>query len=571
MSIVKFSFSRELTSQQYVVIRAELPVYNDKTTVYLPVWRPGRYELGNFAKNVRNIRFYDHREVELDYSKTTDSTWVLATQDVESISVYYEYFANELNSGSTFIDPKQLYVNPVNCCVFTDETFNHEIEVEIDLPEEWQIATSMESEGNVMKISGFDELFDAPFVASQLLQERSFESNGTLFHIWFNGVVKPDWTKILYDFKRFTDKQIEAFGAFPAKEYHYINQIVPFRKYHGVEHLKSTIITLGPTFEIFEELYSDLLGVSSHELYHSWNVKSIRPIEMFPYDFKRENFSPLGYLCEGVTTYQGDLFLRKSDVFSDEEFFIEFGDQFQKHFDNPGRLNYSVRNSSIDTWVDGYDVGAPGRKVSIYTEGCLLAFLTDIFIMRSTNNERNIDDLMKLLFQEFAQKGRGVSEKDYLTSIEQIAGRPFEGYFNTYFVKPGNLETELRKALDYVGCELITNKPKSIFEEKYGVKYLEPINAAAVKVVYPGSPADRSGLMLEDEIFAVNNIALTKSLDKWITHFQGEEIKLLVRRNGIFVEIHLREPGENYFLKYSIKHVDNKDGAQEHAFNKWIS
>ena len=92
---------------------------------------------------------------------------------------------------------------------------------------------------------------------------------------------------------------------------------------------------------MFDEVYSDLLGVSSHELYHTWNVKAIRPIELFPYDFTKENYSELGYLCEGVTTYMGDLFLLKSKVFTEEEYFNELDKQLQKHFDNPGRFNYS--------------------------------------------------------------------------------------------------------------------------------------------------------------------------------------------------------------------------------------
>ena len=100
-----------------------------------------------------------------------------------------------------------------------------------------------------------------------------------------------------------------------------MNQILPYRAYHGVEHQKSTVISLGPSYEVFGKLYKELLGVSSHELYHTWNVKAIRPIEMYPYDFTKENYSKLGYICEGVTTYQGDLFLLKSGVFNEEQYF----------------------------------------------------------------------------------------------------------------------------------------------------------------------------------------------------------------------------------------------------------
>jgi predicted metalloprotease with PDZ domain len=571
MQNVKFTFGRELTSQQYVTISVAFPTTRENTILRLAVWRPGRYELGNFAKNVRNLLIRDENGSVLAYEKENDSTWLIDTSRTNTIAVSYEYFANELNSGSTFIDQTQLYVNPVNCCMFTDETFDRPVAVELNVPPQWQIACSMKLENGEMHAHNFDELFDSPFVASSRLQYRTFEAEGVKFFVWFNGEVKPNWAKVLGDFKKFTEKQIQSFGGFPVKEYHYINQIVPFRKYHGVEHVASTIITLGPTFEIFEELYSDLLGVSSHELYHAWNVKSIRPIEMHPYDFTIENYSPLGYLCEGVTTYQGDLFLLKSGVFNEGEFFFEFSDQFQKHFDNPGRLNYSVRSSSIDTWLDGYDPGAPGRKVSIYTEGCLLAFITDVFIMKSTNNAFNIDNVMRYLYEEYALKNKGVSEKDYLNAIEHISGASFQTIYNAYFVEPGDLTTELDIALNYVGCELTKKASPSISEAKYGIKFTEPINAGAIKAIYPGSPADKSGLMLEDEIFAVNRIALTKSLDKWISHFQGELITLLVRRNGLFLDIQLKEPSENYYMRYKVSQIENPSDAQRTAYLKWIS
>jgi predicted metalloprotease with PDZ domain len=292
---------------------------------------------------------------------------------------------------------------------------------------------------------------------------------------------------------------------------------------------------------------------------------------MYPYDFTRENFSPLGYLCEGVTTYQGDLFLLKSRVFNENEFFVEFSDQFQKHFDNPGRLNYSVRSSSIDTWLDGYEPGAPGRKVSIYTEGCLLAFITDVFIMRNTNNSFNLDNVMQLLYQEYALQQKGVSETDYLNAIERISGASFQDYYQKYFVEPGDLTEELNAALDYVGCVLTRKDAPSISESKYGIKYAEPINAAAIKAIYPGSPADLSGLMLEDEIFAVNRIALTKSFDKWITHFQGSPITLLVRRNGLFLDIELKQPSTKYYTRFKVVRVEDPSPAQKAAYAKWIA
>src|SRR3989304_7536298 len=108
---------------------------------------------------------------------------------------------------------------------------------------------------------------------------------------------------------------------FPFETYHFFFQILPTKFYHGVEHLNSTVIALGPSYNLMKgDLYEDLLGVSSHELFHAWNIKNIRPKEMHPYDYTKENYSKLGYVCEGVTTYYGDLFLYRSGVYSEFDY-----------------------------------------------------------------------------------------------------------------------------------------------------------------------------------------------------------------------------------------------------------
>lgn len=400
--MVKFTFDSANSNQQYIHITATFPSTEDTTFVQLPSWRPGRYELGNFAKNVRNFKVFDVNNQLVSAKKVTKDRWSVDSSNTESIRVEYNYYAAELNAGSTFLDDTQLYVNPVNCCVFTEESFQDEVEVALNIPDSWEVASSMERSGDNWKVANTEELLDTPFIASGGLQSRSYEVGETKFYVWFNGEVKPDWDRLLDDFRAFTVSQMEKFTEFPVKEYHFLNQIVPYKGYHGVEHQKSTVIFLGPSYAVFEEYYSELLGVSSHELYHTWNVKAIRPIEMYPYDFTKENYSELGYICEGVTTYQGDLFLLKSGVFNIDQYFKELTTQLQRHFDNSGRFHYSVAESSFDTWLDGYVAGAPGRKVSIYTEGCLLAFVTDVMIRRETGDKYGLDDVMKRLYFNFA-------------------------------------------------------------------------------------------------------------------------------------------------------------------------
>lgn len=569
--MVKFTFSTENATQNYVHISAMIPVNGDETEVQLPSWRPGRYELGNFAKNIRNFRVFGKEGRTISCAKIKKDRWKVATAGLDEIRVEYYYYANELNSGSTFIGPgpDMLYVNPVNCCVYTDETFNGPVHLSLMVPDSWQVAGALKQVEDGWECTDFEELFDTPFIASPRLQHGEFDVDGITFHIWFNGECKPDWDRVLKDFHAFTELQIRKFAEFPATEYHYLNHIVPYKAYHGVEHLKSTVVTLGPTYDVFGDLYKELLGVSSHELYHAWNVKSIRPVEMFPYDYTRENYSRLGYLCEGVTTYKGDHFLWRSGVFSEKQFFDEFNGQFQKHFDNPGRFNYSVADSSFDTWLDGYSPGTPARKVSIYTEGCLLAFVTEVRIMRATHNKYGLDEVMKRLYFNFALQGKGVSAEDYQTMVEHVSGESFEEFFRDYVYGCHPFESILTDALDYLGLEMNVRPSDSYAESRLGMKIAPSTRNFKVTSLYPGGPAEISGLTVGDEIAVINGCLCNNELDKWLRYFDSDPKQLTIVRDGFVREVVLPEVNRNFYMKYEVRKVQEPNGAQKAAFEAW--
>ena len=133
------------------------------------------------------------------------------------------------------------------------------------------------------------------------------------------------------------------FGGFPVADYHFLNQILPYKHYHGVEHTNSTVITLGPAELLMTEgLYKELLGVSSHELFHTWNIKSIRPAELLPYDYTQEKYFRTCYIAEGITTYYGEYLLARSGVRTAEQYFQELNTVLRKHYDDDGRYNLSL-------------------------------------------------------------------------------------------------------------------------------------------------------------------------------------------------------------------------------------
>ncbi len=567
--MVHFTFSSANPSQQYIRISARFPVTKEITELQLPAWRPGRYELGNFAKYVRNFRVYGADKKVLESVKTSKDCWSVDTANQDEITVEYLFYANIINAGSSYLDQSQLYVNPVNCCVYTAETYDQKVTFDLEIPKSWKVAGSMKKGSEGYEVEGFDELFDTPFIASAQLQCEQYESNGTTFYVWFNGEVKPNWEQLLTDFKNFTDAQIKKFTEFPVDEYHFLNQILPYKAYHGVEHQKSTVIALGPSYDVFGELYKELLGVSSHELYHTWNVKAIRPIEMFPYDFTKENYSRLGYICEGVTTYQGDLFLLKGGVFSDQQYFDELNTQLQRHFDNHGRFNYSVAESSFDTWLDGYVQGAPGRKVSIYTEGCLLAFVTDVKLRQATKNKYGLDEVMKRLYFNHALKGKGVSEKDYQGVLESISGESFQAFFDDYVNGCKPYESILTQALDYLGLELVHEPSPQYAEGRVGVKVLPAGKHFKVTAMYPGGPAETSGMSIGDEIIAVNGYACNGELNKWLTYFDDDVKEFTLIREGAIKNITLPEVNRPFYNKYSIRKLNDPNSHQKAAFEAW--
>src|SRR5690554_4860 len=571
---MKFTFDVKSPQQQYIQITAELKVSGNETKVFFPAWRPGRYELGDFVKNVNHFEVFNEKGEPLNYHKTNKNTWSVNSAGSTRLLVKYSYYAAELNAGSTFLDETQLYVNPVNCCLFTDEEYNEPITVQLNIPEEWEVAHSLKVENNTFKAQNYDELVDAPFICSSNLQKNKFVVDNTTFYIWFNGLVKPDWDKMIKDFTAFTKRQFQAFGSFPTTEYHYLIQILPYKAYHGVEHSQSTVITLGPSYAIFEEYYTELLGVSSHELYHTWNVKAIRPIEWTPYDFKKENYSKLGYIAEGVTTYMGDLFLYKSGVFTLDQYLLEMNTQIQKHKDNFGRYNYSVADSSFDTWLDGYTPGAPARKVSIYTEGCLLSFMLDVHLLKFTDNNYRLDDVMTNLYHKYAIKGIGVTEEIYQTEIEKFTNTSMQWFFDDYVNGTKDYTPELIKCFNAVGLKLYSAYSGSEFASYLGAKIITESNETTVLSIYPNSPLDTAGAIIGDKVISVNDIVINNDAEEWAKFFRDDDVTVTVARKGQLIQLQLpkgNRTNQLYYKRYYLRKIadDKLTQEQKQTFESW--
>lgn len=572
---MKYIVSYSQPNHHYIDIEYIIDNVNSETLqVQLPAWRPGRYELGNFAKNIQKWQAFDEKGNALPSKKIKKDLWEIATGGISCIHIRYNYFANEINAGSSYLSDQQLYINGVNCFLYIPERINEACNLDLILPEDYRVASGLKAiEKHKFIAKDFHELVDCPLIASNTIQHKEYTESGVKFHLWFQGECKPDWQLLENDFRKFCKNQIESMGDFPVNEYHFLFQILTYRMYHGVEHYNSTVITLGPSYDIMrkEGWYNELLGVSSHELYHTWNVKQIRPVEMYPYDYSKENYTVLGYLDEGVTTYYGDKFLFSSGVFDWEQYAKTFVQLLEKHYYNFGVNNYSVAQSSFDTWLDGYVKGTPGRKGSIYTEGALIAFMTDIFILENTNNQHSLIDVMKYLYNEYAKKGSGVSDRDYKNTVEKIAGCSFDTIYHNFIHGTNDYTPGLKKALDYVGCELKTKPSLNINESKLGFKVRYENNACLVDNIFPGSVADIRGLAINDEIIAINNIKVINDLELWANYFFKENsINFLIKKELEKVtSVSLTISSEDYFMNYRLIKKEKLNGNEMQNFNAW--
>lgn len=540
----------------------------EKLQFQLSAWRPGRYELADFAQNIINWQAYNEKDEKLSFKKITKDLWEVECKNCNEIKIIYNFYANQLDAGACYLDEHQLYINPVHCMFYITDRINDEYHLKMNLPKNYTIASSMLQVGNVLKVKGYDLLAESPIICSDSLQHDSYIVSGITFNLWFQGKCQPNWKKLKKDFTAFTKSQINHFGGFPVDEYHYFFQITPFRSYHGVEHTKNTVLLLGPGNEIMDKRYEDLLGVCSHELYHTWNIKAIRPIEMYPYDYTKENYFRTGFVAEGVTTYMGDLMLYNSGVFNWNEFVKTQNQNLERHLMNYGRFNLSVADSGFDNWLDGYKLGAPNRKTSIYPDAALCMLMVDIEIIKNSNGKSSLHSVMKELYKEFALKSRGYSENDFQNICLKYGGEKVKEIFKNHIYGTNNYVPSLETALDLVGLQLKEKKNANLSAQYFGFVAIKENERLIIKKVEPDSEADQNEIAVEDEITEINGIKIKNNFSDTLKECKN---KVTFKIKKKFSEKEITLTIGNYYKLLEIIKIEDSSKEQLKFRKIWTS
>ena len=561
--MIQYRLSQKFPHDSFLQVEVLIKPSKADFEIKLPDWRPGRYQLGNFSKYLRSFRAYNTREEPLHFKKTNKNTWQIHCEE-KSCIIRYEIYTSIIDGGSTFVDEEHWYLNFINCMLYQPDAMYQDHKVKLDIPNDWKIACGLKREGDDLLADNFYELVDSPVLAGKKLQHLEYKVGEKKFHLWFRGNLElKNKGQILDDFKKFTALQMKTMGEFESSDYHFLFQIPNEKAYHGVEHLNSTCIVLGPANEFnTETFYNNFLGISSHELFHYWNIIRIRPEEMYPYNFENENYFTTGYVAEGVTTYYGDLFLVRSGVKDLAWYMDELNILFKRHFENYGRFNTSVAESSWDLWLDGYEAGIPHRKVSIYVKGALIALILDLKIIIESNGEKSLDDVMRKLWTDFYKKDKGYSPKDYLKTAETVIGQELTDYSNKFISGYEPVENELKQLLSQFGFEMELKKNENLLTHHFGLK----INEGTVIGIAPASPAEKL-FRIGDKLISIDG----QKFEDIIQIEEGKSYDFQFFRNNKLIEVTIKTEKGEFYSRYILRENHDRTKAEKLMRKKWLN
>ena len=522
------------------LIHVTLRFVADPTQVLsLPTWIPGSYLIREFSKHIESVRAYDEEGRLLEIQKFEKNKWRLFNTDHELITVEYDVYAYDLSVRGAYVDQTRLYVNPACACLGLEGQEDKAVEVEVFLPDElkhFQLATGMASKSLVkgrftLKAKNYAELIDAPFELAE--QTRfGFEANGIPHEFVVSGKHAMNAARMQQDIEKICATEISMFGSAPFSNYTFMTMATA-NSYGGLEHPNSTsLITpredLPKANEPEEpsEDYQRFLGLCSHEYFHSWLVKFIRPENFVNYDLNKEGYTSLLWIFEGFTSYYDDLILLRSGVISQASYIKLLKTQIDRYLQNPGRFVQSVSESSFDAWVKFYrqDENSNNAGTSYYNKGCLVALCLDLGLRLRGSS---LDALMRKLYEN-AQKGIQVHERTIVELCNELTGDNWIEQIN-HLINTTD-ELPLDQLFPEFGLSYSLKNDKSL---PLGLKLVDKPEGVLVQSARRDGAAAQAGLSAHDVIIAIDGLKATVKLVEKYAKQEGIYSILAFRRDEL--------------------------------------
>lgn len=568
--------------------------------VSLPAWIPGSYMIRDFAKNIINIKASSN-DKKIALEKIDKSTWK-AEATPSSVRFEYQVYAWDLSVRSAHFDMTHAFFNGTSVFLMPHGFENEASIVTINQPvdtkyTDWKVCTSLQAKEinqagfGSYQSTDYDDLIDHP-IEIGTHNTFSFTVENTRHTMAFTGIHRADNERLKRDLTKICQHHCTMFGELPAEidEYIFLTMVTG-DGYGGLEHRSSTSLMCSRNDlplhnhpDEPDEKYRNFLGLCSHEYFHTWNVKRIKPDSFIPYQLDKETYTRQLWAFEGITSYYDELALIRSKVISLDSYLELLGQTITRVLRGKGRLNQSIADSSFDAWTKFYkqDESAPNTIVSYYAKGGLLVLCLDLIIRKETDNEKSLDDVMRYLWQNYGKKLVGVPEGKIESIASDISGIELSSFFEKYLYNVEELPLE--SLLSDFGIQFNLRATTTVDDKggkatdnnmgtplSVGARFAEHPVGAKITHVFTDGSAEAAGLSAEDIIVAVNNIKVSKAdIEKTLASYEkGSKLKLHAFRRDELYEFELEVKEAEMTTCYL---VASKDTSPEISIRqqKWL-
>ena len=585
----RLSMSRPVSHLFEVAIIVELPeqLKDEPLQFQMAKWSPGRYGVFDFAKNVQEVRAVAENSATRPVKRVDDQTWSVAPLGSTTLTLSYKVFGNDLSGTFSQLDSRHANYNGGSIFMYVVDHKPDPVKLTIDPPAGWKIVNgrTVRAGQTEWQFPNWDVMIDTPTEIAPDWTQDNFEVNGKKYHVVVHSF-GPEGGKrpgLVADIEKIVRAEVAMWGPPDFEEYTFlIHFAADDHSGDGMEHLTSTqIIQPGALAE--PGVYEQTLGTVSHEFFHVWNVKRLRPQELGPWDFTRPLSTRGLWVAEGFTNYYGHLMLRRSGIWDDKKFLDRQAQTIRGIESAQGSRLMSAEESSmsapfIDDAAHVQVTNLHNTSISYYPKGQLIGLVMDLLVRGRTGGKASLDDVMRDMYEEFYLKssnssyylrGRGYQTEDLERVASHRAGFDLGDFFKRYVRDVEVLPYD--EALAYVGLRLVKTQAKEPFDAGMWVEFEDP-REGIIENVRNNSPAEDAGLQSHDALVSLAGKSVTK--DSWLKtlaqYKSGESVPVVVRRDRrtIKTQIVLGQPER---FDYRIEEKTDATAEQKALRTAWLS
>lgn len=522
-------------AQHYVDVEALIPS-DGKADVelMLPVWTPGSYLVRDHARHLEALTV-DGKPTAI---RTAKNRWRVAMGGKKAVTVRYRLYGRLLTVRTNFVDQGMALINGA-ATFLTPLDQDRRYIVRVLRPADWpRVITGLPAAGPDRFVAGnYDQLVDSPLLVGDPVVTPFTVAGKAHVLADLGGSTLWDSKTAAADLAKIVDVQRRLWGALPYEKYRFINILQEVGG--GLEHLNSTVIMNSRFAQRDRKAYVNWLRLAAHEFFHTWNVKRLRPIELGPFDYERENHTRALWIAEGITSYYDVLTVRRAGLSTTKELLEGLSKKVERVQDTPGRAVRSLERASYDAWIKFYkaDENTPNVAPSYYVKGSVVAFLLDMEIQRRTAGKVSLDHVMRAASKRYSGKD-GFEIEQFYALASEVVGVDLSGFFEKYAA--GTAELDYGPALAWLGLRFKPiSKSKTPNAAWLGARTAVKHGLLIVKQVRRGTPAYAIGLNAGDEIVAVDAQRIPPDdFEERIARYRvGETATILVTRRGTLIRL----------------------------------